>query len=95
MAKVKGEIIIDIERCKGCELCIDACPEHALERSRKVNSKGYLYIVKVEDTCTGCGSCALVCPEGGITVYRQTANKKEQVAKISNVTQDITVTVKE
>jgi 2-oxoglutarate ferredoxin oxidoreductase subunit delta len=95
MAKVKGDIIIDVEKCKGCELCIGACPQESLEKSRKVNSKGYLYIVKIEDNCTGCTSCALVCPEGAITVYRKTTKKKEQVAKITNVTKDITVTVKE
>ena len=94
MAKVKGDIIIDIERCKGCELCIDACPQDALEASRQVNKKGYLYIVRVDDTaCTGCTNCALVCPEGGITVYRQVGGKKEQIAKVSNVTKDMDIKV--
>ncbi len=95
MAKVKGDIVIDIERCKGCELCVQACPQGALEKSRKVNNKGYLYIVKVEDNCTGCTNCAMVCPDGVIKVYRQTASKKESVAQISNVTGDLKVTVKE
>ena len=95
MAKVKGDILIDIEKCKGCELCIDACPQESLDRSRKVNNKGYLYIVKIEDNCTGCTSCALVCPEGAITVYRKIDKDKKEVAKITNVTSDITVTVKE
>ncbi len=95
MAKVKGDIVLDIEKCKGCELCIAACPQESLEQSRTVNSKGYLYIVKIEDNCTGCVSCALVCPEGAITVYRQTGNKKKQIAKIDNVNQDTTITVNE
>jgi len=95
MAKVKGDILIDIEKCKGCELCVDACPQGSLERSRKVNNKGYLYIVKIEDNCTGCTNCALVCPEGAITVYRKVDKEKKQVAKITNVTSDITVTVNE
>ncbi len=95
MAKVRGDILIDIEKCKGCELCIDACPQESLESSRKVNNKGYLYIVKIEDNCTGCTSCALVCPEGAITVYRKIDKDKKQVAKITNVTSDITVTVNE
>lgn len=93
MAKVKGEIIIDIEKCKGCELCVEACPQNSLQQSQKVNSKGYLYIVKVEDNCTGCTNCALVCPEGAITVYRKVENKKEHVATIKNVKSDITITV--
>ncbi|MGD8782448.1 MAG: ferredoxin family protein [Ignavibacteria bacterium] len=93
MAKVKGEIVIDIEKCKGCELCIEACPQDALEKSRRVNNKGYLYIVKVKDECTGCTNCALVCPEGGITVYRKIEGKKTQVAKLSNIQEDTEIKV--
>ncbi len=95
MAKVKGDIVLDIEKCKGCELCVTACPQDSLEQSRNVNSKGYLYIVKIEDNCTGCVNCALVCPEGAITVYRKKMGEKEKVATITNVTKDITVTVNE
>ncbi|NLT52506.1 MAG: ferredoxin family protein [Ignavibacteria bacterium] len=95
MAKVKGGIIVDIEKCKGCELCKEACPQETLELSRQLNSKGYHYIVKIEDKCTGCTNCALVCPEGVIKVYRKTLDKKEHIADIKNVNSDITVTVKE
>lgn len=93
MARAKGDIIIDVEKCKGCDLCGDACPEGALELSKKVNKKGYLYAVKVEDSCTGCVSCALVCPDGAITVYRTIEKKKEVVTKISNVKNDMTIKV--
>ncbi len=94
MAKVKGDILINIEKCKGCELCAVACPQETLELSREINSKGYHYIVKVKDNCTGCTNCALVCPDGIIKVYRVTDKKKEHVATISNVSDDINVTVK-
>lgn len=93
MAKVKGDILIDIEKCKGCELCAAACPQDTLELSRKLNSKGYHYIVKIQDNCTGCTNCALVCPEAIIKVYRKLEKKKEPVAIISNVTGDLTVAV--
>ena len=93
MAKVKGDIIIDVEKCKGCELCVDACPQDSLELSRNLNIKGFHYVVKIEDNCTGCTNCALVCPEGIVRVYRKTAKKTEPVATITNVTSDITVTV--
>lgn len=93
MAKVKGDIIIDIDKCKGCELCASACPQESLELSRKLNSKGYHYIVKIEDNCTGCTNCALVCPDSVIKVFRRTEKKQEQVATITNVTGDITVKV--
>ncbi len=94
MAKVKGDIVIDIEKCKGCELCASACPQESLELSRKLNSKGYHYIVKIEDNCTGCTNCALVCPDSVIKVYRRTEKSQEKVATITNVTGDITVKVK-
>lgn len=94
MAKVKGDIIVDMENCKGCELCAAACPQDALQLSNKINKKGYRYIVKIEDNCTGCTNCALVCPEGIIKVYRKTVGKNEHIASVSNISSDITITVK-
>ena len=71
MAKVKGAIVIDIERCKGCELCIEVCPTNVLRMERKVNSKGYHFsYMEVPEDCTGCENCAIVCPDGVISVYR-------------------------
>ena len=95
MAKVRGDIIINVEKCKGCELCVEACPEDVIAMSKEVNNKGYLFAVKITDTCTGCTNCALVCPDAVITVYREVKKKKEEIAKITNVTGNITVTVDE
>lgn len=30
MAKIKGAIVVDTERCKGCNLCVVACPLHVI-----------------------------------------------------------------
>ena len=38
MAKIKGAIVVDIERCKGCGLCVEACPSEVLFLSNKVNT---------------------------------------------------------
>ena len=27
---VRGTVVIDVEACKGCDLCIDACPPGVL-----------------------------------------------------------------
>ncbi len=71
MAKVKGAIVIDIERCKGCELCVAACPTNVIRMEKKVNAKGYHFAYpENHDACTGCINCAIVCPDGVITVYR-------------------------
>jgi 2-oxoglutarate ferredoxin oxidoreductase subunit delta len=70
MAK-RGDVVIDIENCKGCEICISVCPKAVLAFSPEVNKKGYHYAVKVSDGCTGCSNCAIVCPDAVITVYRE------------------------
>ena len=70
---MKGAIVINSERCKGCNLCAGACPLHLIGLTqRTVNTKGYPYATVTEpDKCTGCTSCAIVCPDGCISVYRQ------------------------
>lgn len=72
MAKFKGDIDVDIQRCKGCGLCINACPTNALGMSEEVNDKGYPYATLVSpDSCIGCASCGIICPDGCITVYKK------------------------
>ncbi|MDR1781314.1 MAG: 4Fe-4S binding protein [Tannerella sp.] len=72
MAKVKGTVVVNTERCKGCELCVVACPSGVLQRqTREVNNKGYHYVFMAQpDECIGCANCGVVCPDGCLTVYR-------------------------
>ena len=71
MAKIKGAIVVDTERCKGCNLGVVACPLDVISLTKEVNVKGYNYARQVlEDTCNGCSSCATVCPDGCISVYK-------------------------
>jgi 2-oxoglutarate ferredoxin oxidoreductase subunit delta len=66
----RGRIGIDAEECKGCGLCIEACPPHAIGMSEKFNHYGYRTAQYAGVGCTGCGVCFMVCPEpGAITVY--------------------------
>jgi 2-oxoglutarate ferredoxin oxidoreductase subunit delta len=73
--KVKGKVEINIQRCKGCELCTVECKEHALVIGEAINTKGYRYVIANNDLCTGCVNCALVCPDAVITVYRTNVKK--------------------
>ncbi|MDR1631555.1 MAG: 4Fe-4S dicluster domain-containing protein [Dysgonamonadaceae bacterium] len=71
MAKIRGAVVVDKERCKGCNLCIVACPTDVLELAKEVNSKGYNYAqMKKPGECIGCVNCGYVCPDGCITVYK-------------------------
>lgn len=73
MAKIKGAVVVNTERCKGCNLCVVACPSDVLElHPREVNNKGYHYVyMKNPDACIGCASCGLVCPDGCLTIYKK------------------------
>ncbi|MBT3215936.1 MAG: ferredoxin family protein [Candidatus Marinimicrobia bacterium] len=77
MPKVKGSIVINFDKCKGCELCIVECPQECMGLSKKLNPSGYHYAILLEDTCTGCTNCALICPEAIIAVYRESKSKKQ------------------
>ena len=72
MAKFKGAIVVDVDRCKGCEVCLAACPFEVIGIASEVNIKGYKYAFMANpEACTGCANCAVVCPDGVITVYRK------------------------
>ena len=73
MSKMKGAIVVNTERCKGCQLCIVACPQDVIALAqKKVNNHGYPYVEAAQaEKCVGCGSCGIVCPDGCITVYRK------------------------
>ena len=72
MAKVFGAVEIDGKRCKGCNLCVVACPTHVLAlQAKEVNDRGYRYAYAANpDACVGCTSCSAVCPDACIEVYR-------------------------
>lgn len=71
MGKFLGAVDVDIERCKGCGLCVTACPTESLAlTARAVNRKGYAYCEQAADGCIGCAACAIVCPDACIAVYR-------------------------
>lgn len=68
MAKVT---IID-ERCKGCGLCVRACPKKIMQLSKsKLNSKGYHPAEVVDpEACIACAACARTCPDVVISVEK-------------------------
>ncbi|MEA2007529.1 MAG: 4Fe-4S binding protein [Chloroflexota bacterium] len=69
---IKGWIEVNNHHCKGCGLCVDACPQDVLELDMDhLTPKGYHPAHMIEETCSGCGICAVICPDAAITVYRE------------------------
>ena len=66
-----AEVVFNTDSCKGCGLCVDACPKGLLKMSDEINQKGH-HPAQITDMqeCVGCGSCAIMCPDCIIEVER-------------------------
>ena len=68
----KGRVEISEKYCKGCSLCVYACPRKVLAISGRINAKGYRPVEAAKaDDCVGCGLCAMTCPDAVISVFRE------------------------
>ena len=77
----RGLLRIDRDECKGCGLCIEACPPKVIALSEELNHYGYRTAVYVGAGCTGCGICFMACPEpGAITVSRAVVHPAAGIA---------------
>ncbi|HHW14018.1 MAG TPA: 4Fe-4S binding protein [Firmicutes bacterium] len=66
-----GKVTLREERCKGCGLCVEACPKGILRLSERFNAGGFNPAEIVdEEACIACGFCARMCPDAVIEVYR-------------------------
>jgi len=67
-----AKVVVREDECKGCGLCIDACPEKVLFEQKHLNRMGYKPAGYTGQGCSGCGYCFYQCPEpGAITVYKK------------------------
>ena len=67
---IMSKVNVNKEICKGCELCIKACPKNVLAMNKEdINKMGYHYAqVADESKCIACCFCAVMCPDCVITV---------------------------
>lgn len=70
MAKRRGLVKFDENRCKGCELCTTVCPVKIVVMDKtRINIKGYHpATVNEMAKCIACANCATMCPDAVITV---------------------------
>ena len=67
------KMVVKSDACKGCELCVAACPTQCIEIDGVLlNIQGYHPARYKGSGCTGCGICFYTCPEpDAITVYKK------------------------
>ncbi|NLB15530.1 MAG: 4Fe-4S dicluster domain-containing protein [Clostridiales bacterium] len=66
-----NKVTFNVERCKGCGLCVSVCPKKILELGENLNSKGYHPSrIKDQEKCIACAMCAVICPDTVITVEK-------------------------
>jgi 2-oxoglutarate ferredoxin oxidoreductase subunit delta len=66
-----AKITIQKEKCKGCLLCISACPKKLISQDTRLNRRGVKPVVfKDGSGCLGCSFCAIICPDCCIEVYK-------------------------
>ncbi len=65
------KVIIDKEKCTGCKICVNVCPQIILEVVDKICH------VKDIDHCMGCFGCEIECKEGAIKLLRAPQGVKE------------------
>lgn len=67
-----AKLTFDEDVCKGCGLCVSACPRGLIVISKdKLNKKGHSPAgITDESKCIGCACCAVMCPDCVITVEK-------------------------
>lgn len=66
-AKEPANVLIDIDKCTGCGLCVEVCEDSYKIVGHKV--------VKTDNAvfgCVACGHCMMVCPTGSIAIEGRT-----------------------
>ena len=78
----RGALQLHSEECKGCGLCVHACPPQVLRLAPHLNPYGYHPVTYAGTGCTGCGICFFVCPEpGAIVVSRLCVSRSRSVVQ--------------
>ncbi|MGL4791128.1 MAG: 4Fe-4S dicluster domain-containing protein [Anaerotignaceae bacterium] len=68
----KFTIIFNQKECKGCGLCIAACPKKIISLNTGITNDAGYNPASIADmaSCIGCQSCARMCPDCVITIVK-------------------------
>ncbi|MGA2168778.1 MAG: 4Fe-4S dicluster domain-containing protein [Terracidiphilus sp.] len=77
----RGLLRVNVDECKGCGLCVEACPPKVIGMSERLNHYGYRTATYAGTGCTGCGICFMVCPEPGAIMILQIVRRQAGVGR--------------
>ncbi|MFC1490880.1 DUF362 domain-containing protein, partial [Candidatus Latescibacterota bacterium] len=60
---LEGGLTLDMEKCKYCLKCFNACPNGAIQKNDEKKEISFFF-----HHCTYCQHCVMICPEKAITV---------------------------
>lgn len=89
MSRRSFEVVVLMDRCKGCGICIEMCPKKVLEFSDSLNDRGYNYAYpKIIENCIGCKFCEFYCPD--FAIYVKSSDKpKTTITKSKGIKKSI------
>jgi NAD-dependent dihydropyrimidine dehydrogenase PreA subunit len=58
--------VVDEDKCKGCQECVERCHFEAIEMRKTTNSKKLKAFI-IPEKCKGCGLCIVGCKQNAIT----------------------------
>ncbi len=65
----QAHVTLDRERCRGCLLCLDICPNDLFVRDHQPNQAGALpAAMRYEEYCINCMRCVTICPDQAFNV---------------------------
>lgn len=64
------KFVCDSEKCTGCGLCKNSCPQNAIQMVQK-ETTGHFYAVIDSEKCVDCGLCSKLCPAMGEEEFRE------------------------
>lgn len=63
---------LEPERCSGCNLCLEICPNELFQKGQEPNAAGYFPVQMINaDYCINCLRCVQVCPDRAFDVPQQ------------------------